>query len=153
MEDLKKWYANDKAVPGSMGPEHCRVLCESAHSLAHEVSAVYDGPMLQLDPFEEAIVPATWGGGWIKGGPPDECMVIGRDDGDLSTRVKVLPGVCDGKDTDFILCLYNDTVDTVPLEAGMVLGYARSMPVPADMMFKIGEDSSPAAVPSAAGAA
>ena len=35
----------------------------------------------------------------------------------------------------------------------MVLGYARSMPVPAEMMFKIGEDSGPAAVLPAAGAA
>ena len=38
-----------------------------------------------------------------------------------------------------MLCLNNDTVDTVPLEAGMVLGYARSLPMPPEMMFKIGE--------------
>ena len=81
MEDLKKWYANDKPFLGSMGPGHCKMLCENARALAHEVSAVYDGPMLQLDPFEEAVVPVTWGGGWVKNGPPDECMIVGRDDG------------------------------------------------------------------------
>ena len=63
MADLKKWYANDKPSPGSMGPEHCNMLCESARALAHEASAVYDGPVIQLEPLEQAIVPATWGGG------------------------------------------------------------------------------------------
>ena len=48
MEDLKNWYANDKAVPGSMGPEHCKMLCESAHSLPHEVSAVYDLSLIHI---------------------------------------------------------------------------------------------------------
>ncbi len=42
--------------------------------------------------------------------------------------VKWLPGVCAGADTDFMLCVYNDAVDSIPVEHGDALAVARRMP-------------------------
>ena len=53
---------NDPAVDFSgeaLSPERCRMLAESARQLSEEVMACYDGDTLSLDPFEQAMVPAT----------------------------------------------------------------------------------------------
>ena len=103
--------------------------------LSTEVLATFDGSeALVLGPYDQAMVPALWGTGWTSGTPPELFLayhlptaVFGLS-GNTSRRPKIIPGVCKGSDVSFMLCIYNDTVDSVTVEPGDVLAVARRMP-------------------------
>ena len=61
-----------------------------------------------LEPFEQAMVPVSWGTGWITKAPPAQSMAVQPDTVDDAN----------GADVDFRLCIYNDTVDAKTIQHG-----------------------------------
>ena len=108
-EQLKSWLETDvpTGVPAA-GVEHCMSLSEASKQLSSVVCAFWDGPDIQLGPYEQAMVPATCGSGWIGGETPGAFMAVGVDAKKrMSASVGVIPGVFSPKDTEFMLCTYN----------------------------------------------
>ena len=58
----------------SIQPEQCSILVERARALTEVVTAHFDGEPFVLNPNEQALVPASCGGGWVTGSPPKEFM-------------------------------------------------------------------------------
>ena len=104
--------------------EHCFKLSQIARCHMDEVCAYSAADCFELEPSEEALVPASWGGGW-RADAPDDVYVQQPDHTVHDEGIKVLEGIADRRALDFMLCIKNESQVTQTVERGAVLGIAR----------------------------
>ena len=123
LQQLKQWDSTGANFMG-MALEQCCRLVESSRLIEQSPCAYLDAPTVQLEPNEQAIVPAAWAG--LPPSCPSKFLCCTPPD--LATEARVLPGLCSAEDGELMLCVENRSPDSIEIELGEVIAVGYEIP-------------------------
>ena len=103
-----------------------RLVAVIAWKLDVSASVTVTAPPFVIAPEEQAMLPVVWTylPKAIQGGGDFLCVT----ETVTPRALDVIPGIVSAEDRGCMLCVYNDTVEEIPLEGGEILAEGRTIP-------------------------